>query len=377
MSARRWRLSTIVYVYTASCVLVALAMFFLAVELHHAIRGRPSLKSAHSAEHGHRPPSSKFGPPRAGHRSPPPRRQLPTDLLVMMGIGILLLVSVTSLLFTRRLLRPLKQLENAALAFANGALTARADVPSGDEIGAVGAAFDEMASRSVKLLRAHEELLANVSHELKTPLTRMQLALDNAAFDEVLAGHAMLHEINLDVAELQTIVGDVLASLRLAMVDGLDAFECIDVRQQVRAAVQRFGSLYPTRVVSVDEPEQPVWMSGDGKLLRRAIDNLLDNARKYSKHDIDLRLVEDGDTLVLDVEDQGIGIAAEDLEHIFSPFFRADRSRASDTGGVGLGLNLVRRIVLAHGGTVSVRSVEGVGSTFRLEFQREHHADPG
>lgn len=368
---RRRRLSSAVYIYTAFCVASAVAIFMLVAEIHQAIRGRPPLRempvpvaTATDAQH---PPSLHSSEPHHWRVAPPPP-QLPSDLLIAAGIVLLALVAVTSFLFARRLLRPLRKLEDAALAFANGDMTARADLDMDDEIGAVGGAFNKMAVQTVKLLRAQEELLANVSHELKTPLARMQVALDMATEDDVLGNHALLHELTLDASELQSIVSDVLASLRMAMLDQLEAQECIDMGQLLERAIQRFASLYPMRTLCVHKPATPVRMMGDRKLLRRVIDNLLDNARKYSDGDIVVRLHEAGDEVVVEVEDGGIGISTADLESIFAPFFRADRSRTRDTGGVGLGLNLVRRIVIAHGGTIDVRSVEGQGATFRLKF---------
>ena len=108
--------------------------------------------------------------------------------------------------------------------------------------------------------------------------------------------------------------------------------------------------------------------SGDPVLLRRVVDNLLDNARKYSEADIVLRASHTDDQLHLVVEDRGIGIAPEDLPLVAQPFFRADKSRARKTGGLGLGLSLARRIVEAHGGSLRIESAVGVGTSVHVQL---------
>ncbi len=111
-------------------------------------------------------------------------------------------------------------------------------------------------------------------------------------------------------------------------------------------------------------PDEPLYVDGDGDLLRRALDNLLDNARKYSEAGgrIGIDAAVEGEQVVVSVSDEGVGIEAADLPHVFTPFFRADRSRARRTGGVGLGLTLVQRIARAHDGSVTIASEPGRGT---------------
>jgi signal transduction histidine kinase len=128
--------------------------------------------------------------------------------------------------------------------------------------------------------------------------------------------------------------------------------------------------VYPGEPLVLDlEPDLPP-IEGDGALLRRVLDNLIDNARKYSDPEspITLRMRRDGDGILIAVIDRGMGIDAADLPHIFTPFFRADRSRTRKTGGVGLGLTLVRRIVTAHGGSVDVKSTVGQGTEMYVKL---------
>jgi two-component system OmpR family sensor kinase len=115
---------------------------------------------------------------------------------------------------------------------------------------------------------------------------------------------------------------------------------------------------------------------GDPVLLRRAVDNLLDNARKYSppESEIRVRVSRRGETAIVEVIDRGEGIARSDLERLFTPFFRADRSRARATGGVGLGLALSKRIVEAHGGTLAAQSAPGAGTTMTIALPAQPQA---
>ncbi|MFY0540991.1 sensor histidine kinase [Nannocystis pusilla] len=122
--------------------------------------------------------------------------------------------------------------------------------------------------------------------------------------------------------------------------------------------------------MTIAAPEEPLYVDGDAELLRRALDNLLDNARKYSEpgSPITLRAAAEGDEVVLEVADAGIGIDAADQVQVFTPFFRTDRSRTRMTGGVGLGLTLVQRIALAHEGSVALESEPGRGTRVTLRL---------
>lgn len=252
-----------------------------------------------------------------------------------------------------------------------------------DEVGQVSAAFDEMAGRVQALLRAQRELLANVSHELRTPLTRLRVGLDLVAEADAAGVQEELAGLGDDLAALDRLVADVLsvASLDLAALRESAASplrsEPTDLVHLCRHAAARFAGAAPRHRLRVTAPPR-LLLDGDPTLLRRVVDNLLENARKYSEVGtaIDLELVGDGVHAVLTVRDQGIGIDGADLPHIFTPFFRADRSRARTTGGVGLGLTLAQRIVVAHGGTIVIDSKPGHGTTVTVTLPAPDWATP-
>ena len=293
----------------------------------------------------------------------------PLSRQVVLGAIVLLVVLLGSLLFARSLARPLRHLARVARDFGSGQLDARAKLERRDELGAVANAFDDMADRITALLHSQRELLANVSHELRTPLARIRVALDLAADGDAEAARDALANISTDWGDLERLVEDVLAAARLDVgSSGPGGFplrrDPVNLAEVAEAAQARSLAVYPNERIDLEvAPDLPI-IEGDAGLLRRVIDNLVDNARKYSEPErpITVRLWRDGDRVCLAVIDRGMGIDAADLPHIFTPFFRADRSRTRKTGGVGLGLTLVRRIVTAHGGSVDVQSEIGRGT---------------
>jgi signal transduction histidine kinase len=237
-----------------------------------------------------------------------------------------------------------------------------------------------MADRLTMVLRSQQELLANVSHELRTPLARIRVALDLAAEGDASTAQESLQEITEDLGELERLVADVLQTAKLDLAAGragtvlpMRRSEHVDAQQLIDNIVQRFRTKHPRRTLLVPTEDSLPSLTGDPVLLRRALDNLLENARAYSDEDaaIELRAERQGEQLAIAVVDRGIGIAASDLPNIATPFFRTDPSRARRTGGLGLGLSLARRIVEAHHGTLHIESELGHGTTIRILLPAE------
>jgi len=313
----------------------------------------------------------------AMYRPPPPPRGRESGLWVV-GIS-LVATALASILLARSFARPLSQLAAAAQRFGNGDLQARAALQRKDEFGALAQAFDEMAERVMQLVRSRQELLANVSHELRTPLARIRVALDLAAEDRgdaELTRDALL-EITEDCAELERLVSDVLQTARLELSGGqAQIVEQPLHRVRLEAdlllarTAERFRSDHPERTLELRCSQRLPELYGDPVLLRRALYNLLDNAHKYSPQGapvlLSAQLVQG--ELEITVQDRGIGISPEDLPQIGTPFFRTDRSRNRRTGGIGLGLSLARKIVEAHGGSLSLESQPDRGTCVRIRL---------
>jgi signal transduction histidine kinase len=290
----------------------------------------------------------------------------PWSYILPIGAGVLIVVAGASLWFTRRLVRPLGELAEAARQFGAGDTSARVHLDREDELGDVGRAFDDMADRTAALISSQRQLMADVSHELRTPLARIRVALELAAEDPV-AAKDVLSDVNVDLDEIDQLINDILTTARLDADANLARTE-IPVGELADNAIERFEARHPGRKLERELSGTDRAIECDPVLLRRALDNLLDNAAKYSDAPVRLQVVPNGKSVMFAVVDKGIGMSSEDLERAGTPFWRSDSSRTRKTGGVGLGLALARRIARAHGGDVTLASQLGQGTTARLEI---------
>ncbi|HLL54101.1 MAG TPA: HAMP domain-containing sensor histidine kinase [Myxococcaceae bacterium] len=295
------------------------------------------------------------------------------ERLAVVLLATLSVIALASIPMARALARPLEKLTGTARALGNGDLSVRSGIQRRDEVGELAQAFDEMAERLERLIRGEKELLANVSHELRTPLARIRMALELAEEADPAKLRQYLGDVRLDLSELESLVNDVLTAARLELLgsnQGIPPLRREKVAPNVvlDRCVARFRETHPHRALEVRvEPALPE-LALDSALLRRAVENLIDNARKYSDEGTPIHLTAraEGGGLAVEVRDLGIGIEPADLPRLFTPFFRTDRSRARGTGGVGLGLALAKRIVEAHGGQLSVESAPGQGTRIRF-----------
>lgn len=281
------------------------------------------------------------------------------------GVGLamllaLLFVAVAAGAYpvVRGLTRRLEALGRGVEAFGEGALHQRVAIDGNDEVATLAASFNRTAARIEALVRSHQSLLANASHELRSPLARLKMAvsmLDEApaAQRERLAG-----EIHTNIAELDALVEEVLLASRL------DA--ALDVERQpvdLLALAAEEGSRGAATVAG-----EPLTVAGDERLLRRALRNLIENARRYGGGAVGVELLRTaGGGVELRVCDRGPGVPADQRERIFEPFYRLP-GHAEMSGGVGLGLSLVRQIAQRHGGDVRCEAREGGGSCFVLSL---------
>jgi len=275
----------------------------------------------------------------------------------------------------RRGLRPLDQMTETAGAIAQGDLTRRVPVDDGNtEVGQLGIAlntmlgniehaFDARAASEERLRR----FLADASHELRTPLTSIRgyaEMFDRGARDRPEDLATAMRHIRSEADRMSELVSDLLLLARLDRERPLE-HEQLDLGHVVGAAVDAARVSAPERTITFVDPGN-VPVEGDASRLRQVADNLLANAERHTPPGtpISVRVRLDGSSAVLEVQDQGPGIPAEEQERIFEPFHRADASRTRTTGGMGLGLAIVAAITRAHGGTVGVESNGAEGSTF-------------
>lgn len=291
--------------------------------------------------------------------------------------AVLLVVALLSWRQVRTLAAPLERLMATARALAAGDLSARSGIDRRDDVGDLARALDEMAIRLQERLRSERELFANISHEIRTPLARLRVALElcEDAPGDARQTIERLHGMGADLAELERLVENVLTNARLDLV--ANAPTAIPMRPQdvalsdfFREVATRFARHYPDHVLDTNISPLLTTAALDPGLLNRVCDNLLDNAAKYSPSGshITFAAMEDGECVRVDVTDCGVGVPEEDLQQLFEPFFRSDRSRSRQSGGVGLGLTLCKRIIEAHGGTITARLNKEKGMTFSFEI---------
>jgi signal transduction histidine kinase len=282
--------------------------------------------------------------------------------LILLGLGACGILAL-SFFSARRFLQPLRQLDYALASFAEGDLASRLpETRRNDELGRLTKRFNQMATEVGRMLDSRRQLLLDVSHELRTPLTRLNLGLEMMNDD---ASRASLKE---DVAEMEAMLAELLEGARLEQAARWQP-QSVDLAALVQGVSEELEAREPG--VSLELPAQPLVVQGDQRGLQVLVRNLLDNALKYSgtqAQKVEARLWTEAGKAYFEVRDHGPGIPEDSLPHLFEPFYRADASRNRATGGFGLGLHLVQKVAMAHGGEVSVANVPGGGALFKASF---------
>jgi len=314
-----------------------------------------------------------------------PVQEVPLSSGVAQLVAALVVLALLSIPMARSITAPLERLGAQARAFGAGDLSVQSGLKSQDEIGDLARAFDDMAARVVSLRKSEKELLANVSHELRTPLQRIRIALEMVREGRAESAAGYLTDIEEDLGELERLLDDVMTAARLDLSRGTHGdplpplrWQQLSARELIDGARARFETRLRGRTLQATIADDAPSVDADPGLLRRVLDNLLENAAKFSDAHtpIELRASRGAaGALVIDVEDHGIGIGESELERIFEPFYRTDRSRARSTGGVGLGLALARRFMEAHGGSITAHSELEKGSRFRVTLPAAPQTD--
>lgn len=284
---------------------------------------------------------------------------LPAFLLSLFVLFVA--VAVGAWPVVNRLTRRLKALRRGVEVFGSGQLSHRVAVEGKDEVAALANSFNEAAQRVQDLVTANRSLLANASHELRSPLARLKMAV--SLMDELPPDRLaqMKAEVNQDIRELDTLVEEVLLASRLDARTNLQRAP-VDLMGLAAEEALRVGA-------EVDIQPHPALQAceGDERLLRRAVRNLLENARRYGGPDVLLELRHTGRFIEIAVNDRGPGVPHDQRERIFEPFYRMP-GHAEHAGGVGLGLSLVRQIAERHGGRALCAARDGGGSRFVISL---------
>jgi signal transduction histidine kinase len=287
----------------------------------------------------------------------PPAWQQGFGLVIVLVI-LFIAVAVGAYPVVRRLTRRLEALKQGVDQFGAGQLDHRVQVTGHDEVAAVASSFNVAAARIEALVRSHQSLLANASHELRSPLARMKMAVSMLEGASPAQRDRLKREIDTNVGELDALVEEVLLASRLDAAPTPERDERVELLGMAAEEAARVDA-------AVDGVSTVVM--GEDRLLRRALRNLLENARRYGGTDVMVLVESKGGKAEVRVCDRGPGVPEAMRERIFESFFRLP-GHAEQAGGVGLGLSLVKQIAERHGGSVSCEGREGGGSCFALSL---------
>ena len=283
------------------------------------------------------------------------RRPIIGILIVLAGIAFA--IGLASYPFVRKLTGRLERLQSGVELIGDGDLSARVEVEGKDEIASLAASFNSSAEKIERLVHSNKQLLANASHELRTPLARVRLGVEMLKEKPDAKRQAALES---DIAELDQLIDEILLMSRLDLNAKPPMNEAIDLLALAAEEANRYDDCH----VTGDLCE----VQGNSKLLLRALRNLIDNAFKHGAAPVHIETRTGPSDVVLTVRDHGSGIAADQSERVFQPFYRAPGLQ--NVEGYGLGLALVKQIIEAHDGHVEVSSTGDDGTTIKVALPR-------
>jgi signal transduction histidine kinase len=283
--------------------------------------------------------------------------------LVAIGIALLL-----TLVLSRRVTYPISLLAAATRRLGKGDLSQRVQVQGEGEVGALAEAFNSMAADLEYAEQSRRNMIADVAHELRTPLSNIQGYLEAIRDGVIQPDTATIHSLNEEATLLSRLVNE-LQELTLAEAGELKlVYQAEDISKLVEQAVNPWQPQLTTKEISlsVDLPDNLPPVNIDWQRVNQVLHKLLENAVAHTPRGgvINVSATAGGEWVEVSVSDTGEGIPAEDLPHIFERFYRVDKSRSRATGGSGLGLTIAKRLVEAHGGQITAQSKLGEGSRF-------------
>lgn len=291
---------------------------------------------------------------------------------------------VISLLIARWLARgmtqPLRDMAAAVRRMEVGDYTARIETRSGDEVGQLAIAFNRMSAELEVLERSRRDLVANVSHELKTPITAIRAHLENLA-DGIEQPDRETMQVMLNQTErLGRLVDQLLDLSKLESGEVPLQLEPMALAPAIEQVLSEFsvGRAVTDISLTADVPDD-LGVEADGERIHQVLFNLVDNAVRFTPPGgaVTIRAWRDDDRVQIEVHDTGVGVAAEHLPRLFERFYRADPARSRDDGGgTGIGLAIARSIVEGHGGRITATSRPGNGATFTFDLPAAHAAVP-
>ncbi|MDN6318569.1 MAG: ATP-binding protein [Marinobacter sp.] len=303
----------------------------------------------------------------------------PVVLLLLMVSGSVLALSLV--LALRGLDRNLRKVESVAVRIARGEMGARVEANKGTTVSRLAVAFNGMAEHIQRLVNVQREMIHAVSHELRTPVARIRFGvqmIEDCQGQEAL--QKQLDGIDGDIQELDELIDEILTYARLEQGGPVFALEEASVTNIVRQVVSEQQRVRPALSIEgeIDETTESLGLADvEPRYIHRAIQNLVGNAGRYASGRVLIRCQIDEDHCRVDVEDDGPGIPEDEWEKVFTAFSRLDDSRTRTSGGYGLGLSIVRRILYWHNGQAFVsRSNDLGGARFSLVWPRKKPIEP-
>ena len=295
-----------------------------------------------------------------------PANRLPFGFGWMLAL-VAVAVALGSYPIIRRLTQRLEALQTGVERWGAGDLSTRLAADGSDEVAYLATRFNHAAQRIEALLNSHKALLANASHELRSPLARIRMSLE---LSSLAPSSPQRIEISRSITELDLLIDEILLASRLdarqASSEPVEPMEPVDLTGLAAEECARSGA-----ELAVSSTGQSLVMQGSPRLLRRLMRNLLENAKRYGRDEVTLELTQQRigqqDFAVIAVHDRGPGVPLAQRERIFEPFYRLPGASESD-GGVGLGLALVKSISERHGGTVRCEARPAGGATFVVQL---------
>ncbi|MGE4214358.1 MAG: sensor histidine kinase [Anaerotignaceae bacterium] len=277
---------------------------------------------------------------------------------------------------TKRIIMPLRDMNDAAKIIADGNFQNRIEVQSGDEVGQLAESFNNMAESLEKNENSRQKFIANISHDLRSPLTSIQ-GFISAITDGTIPPERQSHYLNIvleETARLTKLAND-MTDLSKVEAGAMNLELCeFDINDMIRDSLNVFEtrlSAKKIRTAAVFE-EEVTSVLADPNMIQRVIQNLLDNAVKFTPQDgeITIETTVKVEKVYVAIRDNGKGITRDEQKKVFERFFKADSSRGLDKGGIGLGLSIVKEFIKAHGEKIEVKSIENMGTEFTFSLKK-------
>lgn len=287
------------------------------------------------------------------------------EVLVTLMFILLTLVFLFAYLSIRWILKPIKWLTEGVKQVSKGNLNFQIPIRKMDDLGELTESFNSMTRRIAEMIHAKEQLLLDVSHEIRSPLTRIKVAL------EFVPDGNTKKSIGEDLLEVEKMIMEILETERLDSDHGKIHLKKVDVLGIIKEVLQDFQNKSPG--IKLTSLLESIFLNVDTDRIKTVLKNVIENSLKYSKSEsqpIEISIDEEEKSVVIRIKDHGSGIPKEELPYIFEPFYRIDKSRSKETGGYGLGMSLCKKIMEAHGGTIEISSELNIGTTVILRFEK-------